>query len=483
MTDIEDILLESKIISRTPIDGPLKSVFFCSIWFGCSHSRADSESFANQLIEAGATLINDRTSEDITHVLITSCTVKNPSESHAYTAIRNNVSKGRDIIFAGCVPQSQPVLPSDLLHLQQEGRIAVTGTYRLGTDIAAMVQQMITTTTKVKTHLVRTFDLPQPRLLPVASRSRPGTAVIPLCVGCCGSCTYCRTVHSRGPLRSWPPHQLEQVFREAAADPSIHEVWLTGEDTLAWGRERGEAFPLVLDRMLAHCRPGLMVRVGMTDPDSVVKHTEALAQLLNHPHVYSFAHLPVQSASDQVLSHMRRQYTAGEFEEMVVRLRELVPHLTIATDFIAAYPTETEQDHRLSVEMAERLQFQVVNISQYYSRPGTAAGKLKRIRSHVVKARSRELTTAVMKGFDRARYVGTRHRIMVSERLPASSPRPWAGKTRGYLSLLLEPSPLLPEEALGLWVEVEVEGTTRVALTGRVLRVVEPSFTAVLEPS
>jgi len=69
-----------------------------------------------------------------------------------------------------------------------------------------------------------------------------------------------------------------------------------------------------------------------------------MADILNHPNVYSFLHVPVQSGSNNVLDKMNREYLIEEFEEVCDFLIENVPDMTIATDIICGFPTETEED-------------------------------------------------------------------------------------------------------------------------------------------
>lgn len=68
-----------------------------------------------------------------------------------------------------------------------------------------------------------------------------------------------------------------------------------------------------------------------------------MAEILAHPRVYAFLHVPVQSGSDNVLGEMRREYTVAEFSHVVDTLRAAVPGLTVATDLICGFPTETDE--------------------------------------------------------------------------------------------------------------------------------------------
>lgn len=109
---------------------------------------------------------------------------------------------------------------------------------------------------------------------------------------------------------------------------------------------------------------------------------------MKHPRVYQFLHVPVQSGSDAVLEKMNREYTVDEFNEVCDFLKAEMPNMTIATDIICGFPSESQQHHEETCALVRRHQFPVLNISQFYPRPGTVAAKWKQLNSADKKARS-----------------------------------------------------------------------------------------------
>ncbi len=87
-----------------------------------------------------------------------------------------------------------------------------------------------------------------PRLdLPKVRRNKH-IEIIPLSTGCLGNCTYCKTKHARGELGSYDPDAIVARARAAAADPGVREIWLSSEDTGAYGRDLGIKLPHLLRR-------------------------------------------------------------------------------------------------------------------------------------------------------------------------------------------------------------------------------------------
>lgn len=141
---------------------------------------------------------------------------------------------------------------------------------------------------------------------------------------------------------------------------------------------------------------GVMLRVGMTNPPYIMEHLEDIAELLNHPNVYAFLHVPVQSGSNKVLEDMKREYTIEDFKKVVDTLRSRhisttdqcsfffrVPGITIATDIICGFPTETEEDFEQTMQLCQEYKFPVLNISQFYPRPGTPAARYLNAVTHL----------------------------------------------------------------------------------------------------
>lgn len=138
-----------------------------------------------------------------------------------------------------------------------------------------------------------------------------------------------------------------------------------------------------------------------------------MADIMNHPRVYQFLHVPVQSGSNDVLDKMNREYTVEEFNEVCDFLKENVPHMTLATDIICGFPTEEAPHHKETCDLVRRHQFPVLNISQFYSRPGTVAAKWKKVPSAEVKQRSSEVTTIFNSYMTNHHFVGTEQLVWV----------------------------------------------------------------------
>jgi threonylcarbamoyladenosine tRNA methylthiotransferase CDKAL1 len=116
-------------------------------------------------------------------------------------------------------------------------------------------------------------------------------------------------------LGSYDPNAIVERAR-TAIEEGVMEIWLTSEDTGAYGRDIGTSLPELLKSLIAVMPKHTMLRVGMTNPPYILEHLQAMADIMNHPRVYSFLHVPVQCGSNNVLDKMNREYLIEEFEEV-----------------------------------------------------------------------------------------------------------------------------------------------------------------------
>ncbi|KAI3878951.1 hypothetical protein MKX03_037348 [Papaver bracteatum] len=417
--------------------------------FGCSHNQSDSEYMAGQLSAFGYALSDNPDDADLW--LINTCTVKSPSQSAMDTLIVKCKTAKKPLVVAGCVPQGS----RDIKEL--EG-VSIVGVQQID-RVVEVVEETL------KGHEVRlltrktlpALDLPK-------VRKNKFIEILPINVGCLGACTYCKTKHARGHLGSYTVDGLVERVKAVAAH-GVKEIWLSSEDTGAYGRDIGTNLPTLLNAIVAVLPPdrSTMLRIGMTNPPFILEHLKEIAAVLNHPCVYSFLHVPVQSGSDPVLTAMNREYTVSEFKKVVDTLLELVPGMHIATDIICGFPGETDENFAETVDLVKEYKFPQVHISQFYPRPGTPAARMKKVPSAVVKKRSRELTSVFESFTPYQGMEGQIERIWITE--IATDGVHLVGHTKGYIQVLV----IAPEAMLGTSTDVKITSVGRWSVFGEVI--------------
>ncbi|KAH6836010.1 Methylthiotransferase [Perilla frutescens var. hirtella] len=426
--------------------------------FGCSHNQSDSEYMAGQLSAFGYNLSENQDEADLW--LINTCTVKSPSQSAMDTLIAKCRSAQKPLVVAGCVPQGS----RDIKEL--EG-VSIVGVQQID-RVVEVVEETL------KGHEVRlltrktlpALDLPK-------VRKNKFVEILPINVGCLGACTYCKTKHARGHLGSYTVDSLTGRVRAVVTD-GVKEIWLSSEDTGAYGRDIGVNLPILLNALVAELPSdgSTMLRIGMTNPPYILEHLKEIAEVLRHPCVYSFLHVPVQSGSDTILTAMNREYTVSEFRTVVDTLIELVPGMQIATDIICGFPGETDEDFEQTINLIKDYKLPQVHISQFYPRPGTPAARMKKVPSNVVKKRSRELTTVFESFTPYVGMEGKTERIWITD--IATDGTHLVGHTKGYIQVLV----VGPERLLGTSAMVKITSVGRWSVFGEVLEILTENVTS-----
>ncbi|HZL71883.1 MAG TPA: radical SAM protein, partial [Planctomycetota bacterium] len=182
------------------------------------------------------------------------------------------------------------------------------------------------------------------------------------------------------------------------------------------------------------------------------------------PKACKYVHMPAQSGSDAVLKRMRRGYTVARYLSLVERLRERVPGVEIASDFIVGFPGETEADFEATLELSRRVRFQNAFVFQYSPRPGTDAAAMADDVPEEEKGRRNRELLALQEGISReknAARVGQRLEILV-DGPSKNNPRRQAGRTDTNQIVHFEAD----RDLRGRFVDVDITSSTALTLFG-----------------
>jgi MiaB-like tRNA modifying enzyme len=319
--------------------------------YGCRYNFGDSANLAEVLNRAGSVLVS--TVDEAEAVVIATCTVVGPTERRM---LRRLVQlRDKDIFVTGCMPVVQREVIAAVCSFTIIPPDAIRAAYR--------------------------------KVMTVAGGS--GVGIVQVSRGCLGTCTYCITRSARGKLASFPLYEVrEQV--QAFINAGTPEIQMTAQDMSAWGRDRGQALPELLDAC-SNLPRQFKLRVGMMNPATVKGILDPLLDAFANAHIFKFIHIPVQSGSDRILNAMQRGYTVADFEGIVAAFRKRYPEITVATDIIVGFPGETEEDFARSRALIQRLRPNKVNVTRYSARPFTGPFPAKDFPDAVKKERSRLL--------------------------------------------------------------------------------------------
>jgi MiaB-like tRNA modifying enzyme len=405
--------------------------------YGCTMNQGESHDLALALMSLGHQRIDDERDADV--VLINTCVVIKPTETKIIRRLRQLNQTGKSMVIAGCIP----AVAGDALLMEFPGAMRITPS-EYG-DFKELARSR--------------FGEGDCSLPTIPGPSTIG--ILPISQGCLGNCSYCLTKKARGDLSSYPKEMIIGKLR-SLLERGVKEVQVTAQDTGCYGLDIGSDLGDLLSTIQT-VEGDFMVRVGMMNPDSLDMVDGKVQKTWAGNKVYKFLHLPVQSGSDSILRAMKRGYTARTFETQVTSFRSYHPRMSLSTDIITGFPGETDDDHRASVDLVERVRPSIINVTRFSPRPGTPAAKAKgQVAGWVSKERSREMTEVRFKLSSEfyQQFLGEETSILLTEKGKGDS---LVGRNVEYAPIAIN----APPSKLGEWVQIKVTGAASTHLLGR----------------
>jgi len=199
-------------------------------------------------------------------------------------------------------------------------------------------------------------------------------AWITVIYGCNKYCTYCIVPYTRGFEKSRP---IDDVINEVKeyAEKGYKEVTFLGQNVDSYGKDFGDKKPK-LDLLIQKSAQFDSIKRIWFMTSYPTDITDSLIETIaNEEKAAKYVHLPVQSGSNRILKSMNRRYTKEQFIDLVNKIKKEVPEVTISSDIITGFPSETEQDFEETVDLIKKCRFERINIAEYSPREGTIAYK------------------------------------------------------------------------------------------------------------
>jgi len=381
--------------------------------FGCAMNEYDSAKMADILKSShDLELTQDETSADV--LLLNTCSVREKAQEKVFSQLgrwRKLKDKQPDITIGvgGCVAsqEGEAILKRakyvDLIF----GPQTLHRLPNLLDDSLKKKQSQI----DISFPEIEKFDhMPEPRVEGAA-------AFVSIMEGCSKYCTFCVVPYTRGEEFSRP---FDDVVAEIAqlAERGVKEVTLLGQNVNAYRGEThdGDVADLAL---LIHYIAAIdnieRIRYSTSHP---LEMSDSLIQVYAEvPKLVSHLHLPIQTGSNALLQSMKRRHTTDEYRDIVRRLREIRPDISMSSDFIVGYPGETEQDFEDTMDFIAEINFDHSYSFVYSQRPGTPAEaleddvplELKKQRLALLQQRLNQQSSAISR-----QMVGTTQRVLVT---------------------------------------------------------------------
>lgn len=338
--------------------------------YGCQMNVGDSEVIFSILGKEGYERTESMDEADV--ILANTCSVRDNAEQRIWGRIEvfHKQKEKRGGVVVGIVGCMAERLKDKLLDTHKVDLVAGPDSYR---TLPALLRDIAPD--KPQINVMLSHEETYADIVPVRTDRNGVSAFISIMRGCNNVCSYCVVPYTRGAERSRDPKTIVDEARDVFSK-GYKEVTLLGQnvDSYNWNPEDGQGcdFPDLLE-MVAGISPELRVRFATNHPKDISdKLIDTMAKYAN---ICEHIHLPVQSGSDRLLEKMRRRYTSGWYLDRVARIWEVMPGCGITTDVIAGFCSETEEDHRQTLELFRKVGFDYAYMFYYSERPGTLAAR------------------------------------------------------------------------------------------------------------
>lgn len=206
-------------------------------------------------------------------------------------------------------------------------------------------------------------------------RKYPFKTGVNIMFGCNNFCSYCIVPYVRGRERSREPGEILEEIRGLVKD-GVTEVMLLGQNVNSYGKTLADKLSFAELLRQVNEIPGLQrIRFMTSHPKDLSE--ELIAAMAECGKVCRHLHLPLQSGSTEILRKMNRRYSKEGYLELVSRIRERMPDISLTTDIIVGFPGETEEDFQETLDVVRRVRYDSAYTFIYSKRTGTPAAAME----------------------------------------------------------------------------------------------------------
>jgi threonylcarbamoyladenosine tRNA methylthiotransferase MtaB len=386
-----------------------KSIRVALDTLGCKLNQAETELLAKQFTEAGYRLVSPVDRADV--YILNTCTVTHIADRKARHLLRlaHRRNPNALVMATGCYAQRAPQELSQI-----EGVSFV-----LSND--------------EKPHLLRLLEesgrLANPTQDSTISPHTRTRSFIKVQDGCDSFCTYCIVPLVRGKEKSLPVDQIVAEVRHRTGD-GYKEVVLTGTEIGSYNYN-GVNLKGLLEHILAETAV-TRVRLSSLQPQEI---SPEFIKLWHDSRLCRHFHLSLQSGSDEVLSRMKRRYSASDYQQVVSMIRALVSEVAITTDIIVGFPGETDKEFEESFNFCQQMGFARIHVFSYSPRKETQAARMpNQIGDKVKKQRSDQMLALAKESAQNfyQRFLGKTMTVLWEKQ---SGDGIWSGHTDNYIKV------------------------------------------------
>lgn len=431
-----------------------KNVKYSILTMGCQLNENDSEKLSGMIEEMGYTRTENIEEADL--IVFNTCCVRENAEDKLFGKLgevkKIKEKRGTIIAIGGCMMQEEHIV--EKLQKSYPFFDIVFGTHTLH-KFPQDLYNIILNNKRIED--IINIDGEIVEGLPI-KRDDKIKASVTIMYGCNNFCSYCIVPYVRGRERS---RKAEDILKEVQelADKGYKEITLLGQNVNSYMRmekveNKNEKITSFAELLYEVNKIEGIERIRFVSPHPKDFTDDVIEAIKDCDKVCKLVHLPLQSGSTNVLRVMNRKYSKEQFLDLVEKMKNNIPNLTISTDIIVGFPGETEEDFEDTLDVVRKVKFEQVYMFIYSRRTGTPGDKMENQVPDDVKHKRFDRLKALVENQIEKRnkeYVGTIQKILVEGRSKTNE-NTYTGRTDSNKVVIFEGK----EENIGKVVDVEI---------------------------
>lgn len=420
MDTSSEIKLQEEYIKKVKKINQDKNLKYTILTMGCQLNENDSEKLCGMLEKMGYTKTEKQNDADL--ALFNTCCVRENAEDKLFGKLgelkRLKEQKGIIIAIGGCMMQEKHI--TDKIKESYPFVDILFGTHTLHKfpeDLYKVIKE------KRKLEDILDIDGKIYEGLPIKRDSKIKASVT-IMNGCNNFCSYCIVPYVRGRERSRQPRDIIEEVKKLAKE-GYKEITLLGQNVNSYLRvEREKNIPFeeyqgvnsFATLLRAINKIDGIERIRFISPHPKDFTDDVIEAIADCEKVCKLVHLPLQSGNTKVLKEMNRKYTKEQYLNLVEKMKNKIPNLTLSTDIIVGFPGETDEEFEDTLEVVEKVGFEQVYMFIYSRRVGTPGDKMQNQIPEDIKHKRFDKLKALVESQieeNNKKYIGTTQKILV----------------------------------------------------------------------
>ena len=336
--------------------------------YGCQMNVHDSEYISGIMEDIGYTKVDDMDKADV--IIVNTCAIRENAHNKAEGMLGRikhlkETKENIIVIFCGCMAQEEGLVKKIKDYKWIDIICGTHNYHKLPEYIAEYLHHgNVCEVYSMEGNVIENIPV---------KRDSKYSAWVNIQYGCDKFCTYCIVPYTRGKQRSRKSEDIIEEVRELYNN-GYQEVTLLGQNVNAYGKDFANDYDFA-DLLGEVSQTGIpRIRFVTSHPwDFTDKMIEVISKCDN---IMPYIHLPIQSGSDRILKLMGRKYTTKEYLEIVKKLKKSIPGVSITTDIIVGFPGETEEDFQKTLDIVNKVKYDLAYTFIFSPREGTPAAKM-----------------------------------------------------------------------------------------------------------